>query len=156
MKLNRLPAVPILSIGVYFLFATSLPAILSYLDPAAQGTTFTIVFPDNSYVVATSNDIVALQPNQTVTVAVRMPANGGPPPDEFFTGPTIVIEALDGGHVTGSPATEDWDGKFSFTFQAPIDPGKSQISLHTDTAEIGVQFWVIDPNDPTNCPPTIN
>lgn len=147
---------PILAIGMLVLFATPLPAILPYLDRAAPGTTFMISFPDNTYVVATSNDLVALQPNQVVTVTVQMPYSGGPPPDELYTGPTINIEPLDGGIVTGSPAQESWDGQFDFTFQAPVNPGTAQVDMHTATAEIGVQFFVIDPDDPTNHPPTIN
>jgi hypothetical protein len=147
---------PILAIGMLVLFATPLPAILPYLDPAAQGTTFTIIFPDNTYVVATSNDLVALQPNQVVTVNVQMPSSGGPPPDEFDTTPTIDIEPLDGGILTGSPAEQSWDGKFNFIFQAPANPGTAQVDMHGATAEIGLQFFVIDPDDPTNHPPTIN
>src|SRR6267378_7294397 len=99
MNPRRFLTGPILSIGFYLLLAARAPAILPYLNPAAQGTTFTIWFPDNSYVVATSNDLVGLQPNQVVTVSVQMPASGGPPPDEFYTGPTINIEPLDGGAV---------------------------------------------------------
>lgn len=146
---------PIVMIGVYLLCAAPLGGMPWVLDPAAQGTTFYVYFPDNSYIVATSNDVIALQPNEAVSVNVRMPGNSGQPPDEY-TGPTINIEALDGGYVTGSPTTADWSGTFSYTFQAPPNPGIAQVDMHTSTAEIGLQFFVIDPNDPNNHPVTIN
>ena len=155
MNVNRLVIRPILLIGLLILFSRTLYGILPYLDPAAQGTTFYVYFPDYTYVVATSNDIIALQPNEVVTVDVRAPGNFGSPPDEY-TGPTIYIEPLDGGYVTGSPTIEDWSGMFEYTFQAPANPGTAQVDMHMPTAEVGLQFFVIDPNDPTNHPPTIN
>ena len=160
MNKNRLLTTPILSIGAYFVLAMPFP--LQSTPIPGGGTTFTISFADGSSVVATSNDLVGLQPNQVVDVMVRIgggdaPPEGDPPPE------TIIIEPLDGGNiVSGSDTvtvTPDSSGTvtFSFSFQAGSDPGVSQISLHGDIAdEIGIQFWVLDPGDPNNNPSCIN
>jgi hypothetical protein len=153
MKRNRLLNLPVVATGVYFIFKASLSAIWPYIDPAAQGTTFTIIFPDNSSVTATSNNLVGLQPNQIVEVDGQLAWGGTCVGDPF---PTITLELLDGGTVASGTTTVTTDGcgGFTFNFQAPANPGVSQINLvGYGTA---IQFWVIDPDDPTNHPPTIN
>jgi len=154
MKTNRLLTVPIVSLGLYFVLAALSPAIV----PGQGRPTFTISFSDGSSVVATSDDLVGLQPNQTVTVAVQLWPPGDtipddPPPVDVF------IEALDGGYVDTDHVVVGWNGLFSFSFVAGHDPGVSQISLHTDAdeiSEIGIHFWVLDSENPENNPPVVN
>jgi hypothetical protein len=156
MKRNRFLTTLIVSIGAYFVLAT--PFALQSTPIA--GTTFTIFFGDGSSIVATSTDLVGLQPNQVVDVTVRI-GRGDAAPDNPSE-ETIIIEPLDGGSiVSGSDTvtvTPDNSGTvtFSFSFQAGSDPGVSQISLHGDIAEeIGIQIWVLDPDDPNNNPPSL-
>jgi hypothetical protein len=148
---------PILVIGVYFLCAAQLRAILPYLDPAAPGTTFTITDMSGTYwsVGATSNDLVALQPNEVVEIDAQLWVPTGQCPD---SGPTVTIEPLDGGAVVNGSTTvvADGCGGMSFDFQAPANAGVSQVKLRVNGQDIGIQFFVIDPADPTNHPPTIN
>lgn len=157
MKVHLFPAGPILAIGVFLLFAPPLFAILPYLDPAAPGTTFTISSTSAPYwsAVATSNDIVALQPNQVVEVDTQLWVPTGTCM-EF--GPTVTIEPLDGGAVVNGDTTifADGCGGAGFQFQAPANPGVSQVKLRFNGQDVGIQFFVIDPDDPTNHPPTIN
>ena len=166
MKSHRLLTTPILSIGAYFVLATPFPLQSAPPIPLTPipggGTTFTISFSDGSSVVATSNDLVGLQPNQIVDVTVRI-GGGDAGLDGNPSDVTIIIEPLDGGNIVSSSntvtVTPDSSGAvtFSFSFQAGSDPGVSQISLHGDIAdEIGIQFWVLDPGDPNNNPSCIN
>jgi len=165
MHRNRFLTTPMLSIGAYFVLATPFPVQSAPPIPLTPipggGTTFTISFADGSSVVAASNDLVGLQPNQIVDVMVRI--GGGDAGLDDPSDKTITIEPLDGGNiVSGSDTvtvTPDNSGTltFSFSFQAGSDPGVLQISLHGDIPEeIGIQFWVLDPNDPDNNPPVIN
>ena len=48
------------------------------------------------------------------------------------------------------------DGTLSFTFVATSNPGKNQVSLQEGGQELGLQFWVLDPQNVQNNPPTIN
>jgi hypothetical protein len=121
---------------------------------SAIGATATIDFGNNQSVTATSNgaisDRVGLQPNQVVDVTVQFSADKA--------GRTIIVEPLDGGRVIGAAkklivAT---DGTFSFRFQAGHDPGVCQISLHDGAHEMGLQFWVLNQQNPQENPSVIN
>lgn len=96
------------------------------------------------------SDRVGLQPGQLITVTVQF----------FFAKPGDVIttEPLDGGQIVGktNQFTVASDGTITFQFQAQQDPGTSQVSLRDGTNEIGLQFWVLDPNNPSSNPPVIN
>jgi hypothetical protein len=153
MKSNHLFLRTVISIGWFLILAT--PSLLQstplpYSPPAAPGTTFTVFFNGGSYVVATSNDLVGLQPNQVVDVAVQFSADKG--------GHTVTAEPLDGGRVIGpsNKLVVAADGTFRFKFQAGQDPGISQINLHDGAQETGLQFWVLNQQDPQENPLVIN
>jgi len=117
---------------------------------AVISATATIDFGNNQSVTANSNgttfDRVGLQPNQVVDVTVQL--------SPVIAGRTIIVEPLDGGRVIG-PASElvvAADGTFSFRFQAGGEPGIYQVTLHDGAQEIGLQFWVLDPQNPQNNP----
>ena len=154
MNPNRSLTGPILAIGVFLFFAVRVIANLAYLDPAAPGTTFTIS-GSNWWVTATSNDLVGLQPNEVVEIDTQLWVPTGTCM-EF--GPTVTIEPLDGGAVVNGDTTiyADGCGGAGFQFQAPPNPGASQIKLRFNGQDVGIQFFVIDPDDPTNHPVTIN
>src|ERR1700737_1434802 len=149
MKSNHLFLRPVISIGCFLILA--MPSLLQstplpYSRPAAPGTTFTVFFNGGSYVVATSNDLVGLQPNQVVDVAVQFSTDKA--------GRTIIIEPLDGGQVIGSSnkLVVSTDGTLTFRLQAGHDPGVCQISLHDGAQEMGLQFWVLNQQDPQENP----
>ena len=154
MKSKRFPTIPILSIGLYLVLATLAPAILPYLDLVRPNETFTISGSVTT-ATATSNDLVAVQPNEVLEIDTQVWVPSGSCMD---FGPTVVIQPLDGGAVVNgsTTVTADGCGWVDFYFQAPANPGASQISLLVNGGEIGIQLWVVDPNDPTNQPPTIN
>jgi len=116
--------------------------------------TATINFGDGNVVNATSRrgsfDRVGLLPSQVVSVTVQLPLTKA--------GDTITIEPLDGGSVIGpsNQAVVAADGTFSFTFQGGQDPGVCQVSLHDGTQEMGLQFWVLNQQNPQENPPVIN
>jgi len=120
----------------------------------ALDATATIDFGDNQSVTANSNgaifDRVGLQPNQVVDVTVQFSPGAA--------GRTIIAEPLDGGRVIGSTSklVVAADGTLSFSFQAGHDPGVCQVSLHDGAQEVGLQFWVLDQQNPQENPPVIN
>jgi hypothetical protein len=46
-------------------------------------------------------------------------------------------------------------GTLSFIFVASHEPGKNQVSLRRGSQEMGLQFWVLDPQNPQANPPAI-
>jgi hypothetical protein len=111
---------------------------------------------------------VGVQPGQIVQVTVHYP------PNQALE--IVNLDPLDGGMVLPSiPQTDQSttvgsfpillqpissliisvDGTLSFTFIAANNPGLNQISLRTGSQELGLQFWVLDPDNPLNNPPTI-
>jgi hypothetical protein len=116
----------------------------------AFDATATISFGGSQSVTATSNgavfDRVGLQPNQVVDVTVQFP------PEK--SGHTIIVEPLDGGCLIGptNKLVVAADGTFSFRFQAGRDSGDYQVSFHDGAQEIGLQFWVLDLQNPQNNP----
>ncbi len=70
-------------------------------------------------------------------------------------GRLIVVEPLDGGRLIANSARLliAPDGTLAFRFQAGQEPGVYQISLHDGAEELGVEFWVLDPDHPDHNPP---
>ena len=108
----------------------------------------------NQPVMATSHagvsDRIGLQPDQTVDVTVQLSASKA--------GRMIMIEPLDGGRLIGAfnQLVVASDGTISFRFQIGHDPGVYQVSLHDGAKELGLQFWVLDSQNPENNPTVVN
>lgn len=108
-------------------------------------------------------DCVGLQSDQTVQVTVQCPAG------RAFQ--KVTVQTLDGGTVARPLATSapdaptasdraislstSADGTFTFVFQAGHNPGLNQVSLRQGSQELGLQFWVLDPQNPQNNPPIL-
>ena len=95
-------------------------------------------------------ELVAVQPDQTVQVTIQYPATQALQ--------TVLAETLDGGTITfpaGGSVTSA-QGTLTFTFQAGHDPGLNQVSLRQGVQELGLQFWVIDTQNPLNNPPALS
>jgi hypothetical protein len=155
MKLHRFLGRPILYLCIFFILSTALRgsnSILPYAPPPVTPYTVTITSDSwNLSVTAAGTDLVGLQSSQIVYVTVNLIVD--------IAGDTITVEPLDGGSViSGSnQVVVANDGTASFTFQAGSDPGAMQLRLTDDGAEImGVQLWVLDPNNPGNNPPVVN
>ncbi len=95
-------------------------------------------------------ELIAVQPDQVVQVTIQYPASQALA--------TVLAETLDGGSITfpAGGSVIDAQGTFSFTFQAGHDPGLNQVSLRQGLQELGLQFWVIDTQNPDNNPPTLD
>jgi hypothetical protein len=91
-------------------------------------------------------ELVAVQPDQTVQVTIQYPASQALQ--------TVLAETLDGGAITfpAGGSVIGADGTLSFTFQAGHDPGLNQVSLRAGVQELGLQFWVLDTQNPQNNP----
>lgn len=71
---------------------------------------------------------------------------------------TIIIEALDGGRVLGTPRSNviAADGTASFRFQVGDKPGLYRILLICAGNSSTLKFWVADPENPNANPPVLN
>lgn len=150
MNPNRLFTVPILVIGIYLILAAP-PLVRSTPTSSAEpDATFTIFFSDGSNLVATSSDLIGLQPNQAVNVAVQYPLSA--------IGRRISAEPLDGGRVLGAAQqlVVNANGTIQFQFQTGSGPGIYQVSLHDGANEIGIRFWVFDSEIPADNPQVVN
>lgn len=123
--------------------------------PAPLDATITVTPASLQPITATSHggisDRIGLQPGQLITVMVQFAGAAKP-------GDVITVEPLDGGQIAGlsNQFIVASDGTISFQFQACQDPGACQVSLHNGANEIGLQFWVLDPNNPDENPPVVN
>lgn len=102
--------------------------------------------------------LVGLQPGEVVQVVVQYPTSKALQ--------VVNLEALDGGIVLPPKMTRGTrqtpfsrgigvDGTLSFAFQASANPGLNQVSLRQGAKSLGLQFYVLDPQNPQNNPPTI-
>jgi hypothetical protein len=115
-----------------------------------DGMTVITYSPNNE--VITDNDggkasaLPGLAPGQVVTVTVMF----GPEKN----GQTIQAFALDGGtlSVPNTGLVADANGNVTFQFQAGNDPGLYQVALRDAIREMGIQFWVINSQAPTENP----
>jgi hypothetical protein len=134
--------------------AQDVPPPTAASTPAPLDATITVnpasLQPITAYSYAGISDRIGLQSGQVITVMVQFAAAN--------PGDVITAEPLDGGQILGK--TNQFivasDGTITFQFQACQDPGVCQVSLHNLTNEIGLQFWVLDPNNPDNNPPVVN
>jgi hypothetical protein len=121
---------------------------------SAVDANITISWGANQSVTAISrggvSDRIGLQPDQLVDVTVQFSTSAA--------GRTIIVEPLDGGRIIGTSnrLLIASDGTFSFRFQIGHNPGIYQVSLHDRAKELGLQFWVLDSQNPENNPPVIN
>jgi hypothetical protein len=92
--------------------------------------------------------LVGLQPGQTVQVTVQYP------PSQTLQ--TVQATALDGGSISFPPGgtTINAQGTITFAFTVGQAPGLYQVSLQQGNVELGVEFWVLDSQNPQNNPPT--
>jgi hypothetical protein len=110
---------------------------------------------------------VGIPANQKMDVTVHFPTGQK-------TG-TVNVEAIDGGLVNISPpfalsgavgplpvgarplpqGVISATGLFTFTFQPGTGPGRYQVRLQTAGKVLGLQFWVLDPRNPSHNPPVI-
>ena len=124
--------------------------------------------------------LVGLQPGDVVQVTIQYPTteqlqlvslealDGGmilPPtvqtPDTSWI-PTPMPSSTPVHAVTSEPKLPSSlsliisvDGTLSFTFVATSVPGKNQVSMRQADEELGLQFWVLDPQEPENNPVVI-
>jgi hypothetical protein len=123
---------------------TLLPAIFLWLGPECFRDVATAQEPDPDPATAKSEEVtlgddelvqdksdtghfeaVTVDPLATSDVALTFPGS--------FTGKSLVVQALDGGVVTGidpnSSATVDQDGKLAFSVQVTDQPGVHRVIL---------------------------
>jgi hypothetical protein len=96
-------------------------------------------------------DLVGIAPDQWLAVTVQYPLSQ--------VGHRITAEALDGGHIISTAGTTllvGADGTIHFQFQAGHGPGFNHIALHDAGDELGLQFWVLDQQNPGRNPPNLN
>jgi hypothetical protein len=139
-------------------------AIVTYpsANPATQSQSVTTSCLNGIF------ELVGLQPDQVVQVVVQYPTNQALQ--------VVNLEALDGGIIlppTVGPVNPprgpltvpvqpvslslviSTDGTVVFTLQATHNLGRNQIRLRQGSQELGLQFWVLDPQNPQNNPPAI-
>lgn len=94
-------------------------------------------------------DRVALNPGQTVTVALQY--------DATAAGQAVMADALDGGTITVPEGglVIDGNGVLTFQFQAGTAPGSCRVSIHQAGDGDKVQFWVINQAQPADNPPEL-
>lgn len=92
---------------------------------------------------------VGLKANEVVDLAVNY--------GSAKSGTAITAIPLDGGRIVGptSKLIVDRDGFLSFKFQAGKEVGVYQVALHEGAKEIGLQFWVLDEQNPKRNPPVL-
>jgi hypothetical protein len=96
-------------------------------------------------------DLVGVAPDQWVNVTVQYPLSE--------IGRRITAEALDGGKIIsslGGTLLVGPDGTIHFEFQAGRYPGFNHVALHDAAREVGLQFWVLDQQNPKRNPPVLN
>jgi hypothetical protein len=140
-------------------------AIITYIDTGS-----TVVAPAAGRIFP----LVGLQPDQKVQITVQFSLLAQGIQGQFFpiglgpngNAPIIQAQALDGGTINGwTPDVTPADvnpgianlpvsnsGTITFTFQAAHDPGINQIALRQGSRAMGLQFWVLGPQ---NNPPAI-
>lgn len=116
----------------------------------SDGTTIVNYTPDSALVEKNddgkSDKLPGLAPDQIVDVTMRFGV--------AKAGTELTASALDGGTiiVPAGGLVADENGDVHFQFQVGHEPGLYQVSLHDDTHEMGMQFWVIDASNPDNNP----
>jgi hypothetical protein len=152
-------SLPLLIFALLAAHAAPLHAQTSATNPAAGAaspaeTTAAITLQSGERVDAISDrglfERVGLRPNELITVVLQYPA--------AKAGRVIVASPLDGGRVIAPQRglTVAADGTVEFRFQAGKEPGMYQISLRDAAEESGLEFWVLDANDPRRNPPVKN
>jgi hypothetical protein len=72
-------------------------------------------------------------------------------------GQVVTVQALDGGptSIGSSLRVVEANGSISFVFLAPAKPGAKSIGIRRGSSSFRLQFWVLDPTNPQNNPPTV-
>jgi hypothetical protein len=142
------------------------------LNPPPGLAVATVLYPSGGSVVSHCQtgrfELVTAQPGDVLQVTIYYPTNQALQ--------TVDLEALDGGGVfpptlpldqvyamiSGGvplPVVQslviDANGTISFTFAVGQEPGLRQISLRQADQELGLQFWVNDPDNPDSNPPAL-
>jgi len=133
-----------------FIFAGAAPAQSEKASKIAENTTASVTLSSGQVVTARSRkgvlEQIGLLPNEVVDIAVQYPPEA--------VGHEITAEPLDGGKMIGpsKKLVVGNDGIVQLKFHAGKDPGVYQISLHDGAQELGVQFWIPDPEEPAPSP----
>jgi hypothetical protein len=96
-------------------------------------------------------DLVGIAPDQWVGVTVQYPLSE--------TGHRITVEPLNGGYIISTLGTTmlvGVDGTIHFQFRVTHLPGLNYVALHDGPHELGLQFWVLDQQNPGRNPPNLN
>lgn len=162
-----------LALGAFFVSALSsagqdLPTADPNLTAPPKGIHAVITRASGEFVIAPLNngifELIALLPDETVAItirypvapAVKLPATGEPDyaARSIATGEPIAAEALDGGTVTLPGNGLKWSSSktVSFLFKAAHAPGLNQVAVRHQAVELGLQFWVLDLQNPENNP----
>ena len=138
------------------------PASTPDAGTAPPGVYATVTYSSGQSVVAPGAggifSLVGLQPGDVVQVVVQYPTSKAMQ--------VVNLEALDGGIVLPPKMTRGTrrtpfsrvigaDGTLSFAFQAGSDPGLNQVSLRQGAKSLGLQFYVLDAQNPQNNPSAI-
>jgi hypothetical protein len=118
------------------------------IDPVAL-----IVFPDRGWVRARSKDglfsIADILPGETVSVQVQFPPTS--------IGQTITVQVFDSGSATAARPEETLgaDRLVPFVFTAGDQPGLYRVVIKVGEIASTLQFWVGNPDDPSDTPPLL-
>jgi len=92
---------------------------------------------------------VSILPNEVIGIALQVPLASA--------GHLITAEPLDGARLlNGNQARVATDGTLLFRLQGLDHPGVCRISLHDGAVETILEFWILDTQNPSNNPETIN
>jgi hypothetical protein len=146
------------------------------------GPSATILLPTAEVAVTTSVNgifnLVALPQEQIVQITVHYASTDLTTASATEAAQIVRIEAIDGGQVVAldppveingsdlasmtfqrdqhaAAGTVGANGNFTFVFQAGGHPGIYQIRIHRGNQVLGMQFWILDPENPGNDPPAI-
>jgi hypothetical protein len=153
------------------------PSVRPAMNPPPGLAVASVTYPNGGSVVTHCQtgrfELVGAQPGDVLQVTVYYPT------DQALQ--IVNLEALDGGMLLPptvepieppplgcvgdgcpnqpTPALSlviNADGTISFTFVVGQDPGLRQISLRQGDQELGLQFWVNDPDNPDSNPPALS
>lgn len=98
-----------------------------------------------------SAELIGLEKNEVVVIVVQYPVTK--------VGQRVNVVPLDGGELVGGTNkvfTVAGDGTIELAFKVGEAPGLYQLSLHDGVDEVGLHFWVLDEENPSNNPPVVS
>jgi hypothetical protein len=91
--------------------------------------------------------MVMVRQNQTVPVTLQFPTDAA--------GRPVGITALDGGTISGGTPAILPTGKFVFTFSPGAAPGRYRVLVRMSVEEHLLEFYVVDPANPSSRPRSV-